>query len=157
VSDCPFCSKLAVLDQLPVHEVVWRFPRSVALLGPWQFYRGYCVLVSQQHATELSGLDDAARRTYLDEMCLLARAIELAYRPAKLNYELLGNQVGHLHWHLFPRYAADPDARRPVWLTLDRAEHDPNLRQRLEAGSEPPTSVAEALRQSLTALGAPRV
>jgi diadenosine tetraphosphate (Ap4A) HIT family hydrolase len=155
VSDCPFCSKLAALDQLPDHEVVWRFPHSVALLGPWQFYRGYCVLVSRQHATELSGLEDGPRRAYLDEMCLMARAIESAYRPAKLNYELLGNQVGHLHWHLFPRYAGDPEARKPVWLALDRAEHDAVLRRRLESGTEAAASTAAALRQSLTDLGAP--
>ncbi len=156
MSDCPFCSKLAALDQLPDHEVVWRFPHSIALLGPWQFYQGYCVLVSRRHATELSGLDEAVRRAYLDEMCLLARAIETACRPAKLNYELLGNQVGHLHWHLFPRSAADPDARRPVWLALDRAEHDAALRRRLETGAQPPAETTAALRKSLAALGAPR-
>jgi diadenosine tetraphosphate (Ap4A) HIT family hydrolase len=152
---CPFCRKLADLEQLPAHEVVWRFPQSVALLGTWQFYHGYCLLISRQHATELSGLDDAARRAYLDEMCLLARAVETACRPAKLNYELLGNQVPHLHWHLFPRYADDPDARRPVWLALDRAEHDAGLRPRLETGPQEPAQTAERLRQSLTALGAP--
>ncbi len=157
MSACPLCSKVAALDQLPGHEVVWRFPYSVALLGPWQFYRGYCILVSRQHATELSGLDDESRRAYLDEMCLLARAIERAFHPAKLNYELLGNQVGHLHWHLFPRDAADPDARRPVWLALDRAEHDAELRRRLEGLAEPAAQTAATLRQTLTALGAPSV
>jgi diadenosine tetraphosphate (Ap4A) HIT family hydrolase len=155
-SGCPFCSKLAALGGLPDHEVVWQFPHSVALLGPWQFYHGYCVLVSRRHATELSGLDDAIRRAYLDEMCLVARAIEAAFRPAKLNYELLGNQVGHLHWHLFPRSASDPDARRPVWLALDRAEHDPALRRRLETGPQAAAITTAALRQSLTDLGAPR-
>lgn len=152
---CPFCRKLADLGQLPSHEVVWRFPHGVALLGPWQFYHGYCILVSRQHATELSGLDDAARRAHLDEMCLLARAIETAFHPAKLNYELLGNQVPHLHWHLFPRYADDADARRPVWLALDRAERDASFRQRLETGPHSPSRTADALRRSLTALGAP--
>jgi diadenosine tetraphosphate (Ap4A) HIT family hydrolase len=131
-SDCPMCRKVAA--ELPEHEVVWRFPHSVALLGPWQFYHGYCLLVSRTHATELSRLPEAERRAYLDEMCLLARAIETAFRPHKLNYELLGNQVPHLHWHLFPRYADDPDALRPVWLALDQAERDEPIRRRLEAG-----------------------
>jgi diadenosine tetraphosphate (Ap4A) HIT family hydrolase len=155
-SDCLFCARLADLDALADHEVVWSFPGSVALLGAWQFYRGYCVLVSRTHATELSGLDDATRRAYLDEMCLLARAIEVSYRPAKLNYELLGNQVPHLHWHLFPRYADDPDARRPVWLALDRAESDAGLRKRLQTGGQDPATTSAALRQSLKGLNAPR-
>ncbi len=157
MSYCPFCSKLAALDRLPESEIIWHFPHSVALLGTWQFYRGYCILVSRQHATELSGLADGDRRAYLEEMCLLARAIETTYRPAKLNYELLGNQVGHLHWHLFPRYADDPDARWPVWLALHRAEHDAALRRRMETGAENPAATAAALRKTLADLGAPRV
>jgi diadenosine tetraphosphate (Ap4A) HIT family hydrolase len=153
-ADCPLCRKLA---DLPAAEVVWSFPHSVALLGPWQFYDGYCVLVSRRHAGELSQLEDGVRRAYLDEMCTLARAIEHSFHPAKLNYELLGNQVPHLHWHLFPRFAGDPDALRPVWLALDRAEHDPEARRRLQTGPRPPGQTIAALRQTLTALGAPRV
>jgi len=93
----------------------------VALLGPWQFYEGYCVLISRLHATELSRLDDDVRRAYLDEMCLLARAIEDVFRPHKMNYECLGNQEAHVHWHLFPRYESDELRSSPVWL---RAESD---------------------------------
>jgi diadenosine tetraphosphate (Ap4A) HIT family hydrolase len=125
---CPFCVKL---DRLPAEEMVWQFPHSIAFLGTWQYYQGYCVLVSRTHATELSRLDDADRRAFLDEMCTLARAIEAAFRPLKLNYELLGNQVPHLHWHLFPRSADDPDRLKPVWLALDRAERDEAERRRL--------------------------
>ena len=55
-TDCPFCRKLADPDGWPADEVVWRFPHAVAVLGPWQFYTGYCVLISRMHATELSGL-----------------------------------------------------------------------------------------------------
>jgi diadenosine tetraphosphate (Ap4A) HIT family hydrolase len=155
--DCLFCRKLDDLASLPEAEVVWRFPHSVAFLGQWQHYHGYCVLVSRRHATELSGLSDAERRAYLDEMCLLAKAIEADFRPHKLNYELLGNQVPHLHWHLFPRYADDPDRLRPVWLALDAAERDADVRRRLEAGPEDRPATAARLRRSLHALGAPHV
>ena len=47
------------MGRLPHDEIVWQFPHSVAFLGAWQFYHGYCVLVSRGHTTELSGLDDA--------------------------------------------------------------------------------------------------
>ena len=73
--DCPLCQKLAALDRLPAPDVVWQFPHSVALLGPWQFYRGYCLLIARTHARELSGLADDERRAYLEEMCLLAAAM----------------------------------------------------------------------------------
>ncbi len=153
--ECPFCRKLAGLSDLPAEDVVAQFPHSVALLGPWQFYRGYCILVARTHATELSRLSDDERRGYLEEMCLLARAIEDFFRPHKLNYELLGNQVPHLHWHLFPRSADDPETLRPVWLTLDRAERDEGERQRLTGDARQRTAIASALRQTLTRLTAP--
>src|SRR5262245_52666094 len=117
--DCPFCHRLGHLRELPDEDVVWQFAHSVALLGPWQYYHGYCVLVARRHATELSRLEDAERRGYLDEMCTLAAAIEACFAPRKLNYELLGNQVPHLHWHLFPRARHDPEALKPVWLALE--------------------------------------
>ena len=152
---CLFCEKLTTPDGLPESEVVWRFPRSVALLGAWQFYDGYCLLVSRTHAAELSELADAERRAYLDEMCALARAIQRCHRPVKLNYELLGNQVPHLHWHLFPRYAHDPDVLHPVWLALDRAGREEPLRRRLETGPRGRAETSAALRRCLEELGAP--
>jgi diadenosine tetraphosphate (Ap4A) HIT family hydrolase len=155
-SECPFCRKLSALDALPADELVWPFPHSIALLGTWQFYHGYCLLVSRRHATELSQLSEIERTAYLGEMCLLARAIENAFAPHKLNYELLGNQVPHLHWHLFPRSRHDADTLKPVWLALDRAERDPAERQRLQTGPLGRLETAERLRQELLRLDAPR-
>ncbi|MFM7149174.1 MAG: HIT family protein [Gemmataceae bacterium] len=155
VQDCPFCKKLADLPALREEDVVWSFPLGVAFLGPWQFYQGYCVLASRKHARELFDLTDEERKTYLEEMCLLARAIHHAFQPLKLNYELLGNQVSHLHWHVFPRYGEDPDRLSPVWLNLARAEQSPTIRETLERGSLPREEIRARIRQSLVALGAP--
>ncbi len=149
---CPFCRKLSALDQLPADEVIWQFSESIALLGPWQYYHGYCILVAREHATELFHLDDAKRHAYFDEMCLLARAVEECFHPRKLNYELLGNQVPHLHWHLFPRYQEDPKALSPVWLAIDRAERDEAERRRLQAGPVSRVATVYVLRQKLESM-----
>jgi diadenosine tetraphosphate (Ap4A) HIT family hydrolase len=154
--DCPLCRKVAVRLDLPADEIVWSFPHSVALLGSWQYYHAYCILVARRHACELSGLSDAERRAYLDEMCLLARAIENEFRPLKLNYELLGNQVPHLHWHLFPRSADDPDRLKPVWLALDRAERDEAEARRLRTGSLDRLETKARLVRQLESLEAAR-
>jgi diadenosine tetraphosphate (Ap4A) HIT family hydrolase len=148
-ADCLFCRKLADLDALPAEEVVWRFPHSIALLGPWQFYRGYCLVVARRHARELADQGDVERRAYLDEMCLVARAIGEAFAPHKLNVELLGNQVPHLHWHLFPRYRDDPDRLEPVWLALDRAGRDEATRSRLEGDPADRPTISAVLRDRL--------
>jgi diadenosine tetraphosphate (Ap4A) HIT family hydrolase len=46
------------------------------------------------------------------EVLHAARAIETVFEPVKMNYDILGNSVPHLHVHLVPRYADDP---RPEW------------------------------------------
>ena len=38
-----------------------------------------------------------------------------------MNYELLGNQIAHIHWHLIPRSADDPAPREAVWTVA----HEP--------------------------------
>lgn len=152
--NCPFCRKLAAADGWPQGDVVWRFPQSVAVLGAWQHYTGYCVLVSREHATELSQLG-ANRGAFLNEMALLAEAVEACFTPHKLNYELLGNQVPHLHWHLFPRTATDPERLQPVWFALERAATDAAEKVRLETGSVPPGEARTRLQDWLAAHAAP--
>jgi diadenosine tetraphosphate (Ap4A) HIT family hydrolase len=151
--DCPFCKKL---QQPPAEEIVWHFPNSLALLGPWQYYQGYCILIARRHATELSQLNDQERHNYLEEMCILARAIADCFQPHKLNYELLGNQVPHLHWHLLPRFLTDPDHLRPVWLALDRADRDEAEKRRLQTSPQQPAQTIVQLRQRLQELHAPQ-
>jgi diadenosine tetraphosphate (Ap4A) HIT family hydrolase len=150
-ADCPFCRRLASSEELAAPDVVWQFPHSVVLLGPWQFYHGYCLLVSRRHATELSQLENTDRQAFLAELCTLAQAIEKAFQPVKLNYELLGNQVPHLHWHIFPRYPDDPERLKPVWLALDRAERDDAERQRLQTGPLDWAATVALLRRHLDA------
>lgn len=148
------CGTVADLDGPEPPNLVWHFPHSVAFVGPWQFYNGYCLLASRAHATELSQLGPA-RAAFLEEMATLAGAIEACFRPHKLNYELLGNVVPHLHWHIFPRSADDPERLQPVWLALERAKNDPAEKQRLETGRIAPDEVRARLREWLRANHAP--
>lgn len=150
--ECVFCRKMTQLAEMPEDEVVWQFTHSVAFLGPWQFYHGYCVLASRLHAGELSQLDDETRLYFLDEMCTLARAIEECFQPRKMNYEMLGNQTPHLHWHLIPRYRNDPDALHPIWMSIERVRDNRPDRQKLKTGPTSRAETAALLRQKLSTL-----
>jgi diadenosine tetraphosphate (Ap4A) HIT family hydrolase len=148
MADCLFCDALEGLrkaDTCPgpggtVIRKIVDLPASVAVLGPDQFYRGYAIVVARTHATELYHLTDAERAQFLDDMVRVARAIDAAFRPRKMNYECLGNLVGHLHWHLFPRYADDPMPLRPIW----NHSHPPAAPSDAEAAA-----VIAALRKQL--------
>ena len=44
----------------------------------------------------------------MEEVNLVAKAVAQVYEARKINYELLGNQLPHIHWHVIPRLAGDP-------------------------------------------------
>jgi diadenosine tetraphosphate (Ap4A) HIT family hydrolase len=80
-----------------------------------QFFPGWTVLVLRRHATELFHLSSEERHRLIDEVASMAELLAEHFRAVKLNYELLGNQLPHIHWHLIPRLADDPAPRDPVW------------------------------------------
>jgi diadenosine tetraphosphate (Ap4A) HIT family hydrolase len=51
----------------------------------------------------------------VEEVTMVAAALAGLLKPAKMNYELLGNMVPHMHWHLVPRFETDPLWPRPIW------------------------------------------
>lgn len=148
MAGCPLCEKIR---NPPRAEVVAEFTHSIAFLGPWQFYRGYCILVARSHATELFHLDLTERHAFLEEMNRLAAAIARVVQPRKMNCELLGNQVPHLHWHLFPRFQADADHLKPVWVALDRVDTDPAEKERLTGPKALRAETLVRLREELQA------
>jgi diadenosine tetraphosphate (Ap4A) HIT family hydrolase len=88
---------------------------SIAYLFEDQFFPGWTVLVLKRHATELFELSEEERSRLMEEVSATAEALMEAFHPVKINYELLGNQVPHIHWHLIPRLPGDPSPRDPVW------------------------------------------
>jgi diadenosine tetraphosphate (Ap4A) HIT family hydrolase len=91
-----------------------------AYLAEDQFFPGWVYVVLRRHATELYELSAPERAALIEDVNAVAHALARVYRPAKMNYELLGNQVAHIHWHVIPRLPDDPDPRWPVW----RTEHE---------------------------------
>jgi diadenosine tetraphosphate (Ap4A) HIT family hydrolase len=119
-----------------------------AVLGWNQMYAGYTLFLSKTCVPELHELPPHARTTFLEEMAVVAEAVFRAFAPRKLNYELLGNSVSHLHWHLFPRYPGDPNPAWPVWS-------DPAFQQapgRTAIEPERLAAMRERLRRALAEL-----
>ena len=113
---CGICTLIERCRAGTFSDFVAELPHSFVILGDAQFYRGYCVVLAKDHINEMHLMAPETARALFDETIAVGRAIALVTRPLKLNYECLGNQEPHVHWHVFPRYAADPMSKTPVWL-----------------------------------------
>lgn len=120
-SACGICALIERIRTGAFPDFIAELPRSWIILGDAQFYRGYCVLLAKRHVTEPHLMSRGEAHELLDEMLAAGRAITAMTSPVKLNYECLGNQEPHVHWHIFPRYADDSMRLQPVWM---RPEHE---------------------------------
>jgi diadenosine tetraphosphate (Ap4A) HIT family hydrolase len=111
---CGICRRIERFTPDDPH-VIAELDTGYAVLGDNQIYLGYTIFVAKRCVAELHLLPPDERTTFLHEMAQVAEAVFRACAPRKLNYELLGNSEAHLHWHLFPRYADDPNPLWPVW------------------------------------------
>jgi len=111
---CEICRRMSRMSADNPYLIA-EMESGYAVLADNQHIPGYTIFVCKTCAPELHELEPAVRSRFLEEMALVAEATFRAFRPRKLNYELLGNSVSHLHWHLFPRYADDPNPAWPVW------------------------------------------
>jgi diadenosine tetraphosphate (Ap4A) HIT family hydrolase len=116
---CGICSIIEGIRAGTFVDWVAELPRSWLTLGDAQFYRGYCVLLAKRHVTELHAMPRGEVHELLDEILAVGRTLAEVLKPLKLNYECLGNQEPHVHWHIFPRYLNDPMRLTPVWLRAE--------------------------------------
>ncbi len=115
--DCVACSGAWP----PIHLKLADLGVTRAYLNGDQFFPGWTFLVLRRHATELFELSGQERAALIEDVSRAARALATVFDAAKMNYELLGNQLGHIHWHVIPRRRDDPAPREPVW----RLSHEP--------------------------------
>lgn len=111
---CLICERIELIQKGKNPFFVAETKIGFVVLGDFQFFRGYTLLLSKEHKRELHELDPETRKTFVWEMSEVAAAVIRAFNPVKLNYELLGNTDEHMHWHLFPRHHDDPNPRGTV-------------------------------------------
>ncbi len=143
----PRCGICAIIDRVKAgafRDFVAELPGCYVILGDRQYYRGYCVMLSKIHATEMYLMPADSARVLFDEVRLVAEAIAAVVKPWKMNYECLGNSEPHVHWHLFPRYESDEQRRGPIWT---RAEAE----QKVELDEKDRVALIASLRDSIAA------
>jgi diadenosine tetraphosphate (Ap4A) HIT family hydrolase len=122
---CQMCTKWDTEPDLRITEL----GQCYVILNRDQFFAGYTFVFTKSHATELFHLDREVRASVMEEVTLVASSLYNLFKPVKMNYELLGNMVPHMHWHLVPRFSTDPLWPRPIWsephepVTLTQEEY----------------------------------
>lgn len=118
---CPACGRIAAIGQSNTswsHLFIADLEETAVYLHEHQRYEGWCVLFLKDHAEHLSDLPIERQSRIFAEVARVAGAVRAAFQPRRINYECLGNQLAHVHWHVIPRYAApvDPDPNETVWV-----------------------------------------
>jgi diadenosine tetraphosphate (Ap4A) HIT family hydrolase len=109
---CPMCAQ-GRPDETSYGARIFAGKVSDAYLQRADIQRGYTISIWRgRHVAEPTELEPDEASAYWLEMLRVARALESHLQPVKMNYDLLGNSLPHLHTHLVPRYPDDP---RPGW------------------------------------------
>jgi diadenosine tetraphosphate (Ap4A) HIT family hydrolase len=133
--DCPLCE--AVASEAAEDEygyTVADLPLTRVRLAADQFVPGYCVVICRKHVREPYELQPSDRTLFFEDVMRVGEALERVFEPVKLNFELLGNSVPHLHCHVKPRFYGDPAPGLPIWGGDEPVRLEPaEVRARVDA------------------------
>lgn len=121
---CVICRSGRPLDVIAEFETCWA---TAGHQGPLP---GYVCIVARKHYVEPFEMPPAEQAQFWQEAMAIAAAVDRVVKPIKMNYEIHGNTLPHLHLHLFPRQPDDPyvggsiDPRR---ASFSRSEKDLDL------------------------------
>lgn len=112
---CPICDSIKHIRSGHHPFFIAELSESFVVLGENQGCRGWCVLYLKEHADHLADLFPVRQAALFDDVARVAAAQRRSFGPIRINYECLGNQVSHVHWHVIPRHADDPTPKETVW------------------------------------------
>jgi diadenosine tetraphosphate (Ap4A) HIT family hydrolase len=99
---CPICNQTP--ETRPLTE------RPIADLGVSRLIadrntclKGHSCLVLKPHVVEIYELSDEDAATFMDDIKVASLALKKVTDAVKINYEIHGNTIPHMHMHLWPR------------------------------------------------------
>ena len=105
---CPICQRGEPLGIIGEGSLAWFTAGDPAPVV------GCVCVVSKPHVVEPFELRGAERAAFWEDTLRAAEAVNQVFQPMKINYEIHGNTIPHLHVHIFPRYAGDPFVGGPI-------------------------------------------
>jgi len=81
---------------------------------PEECIKWACHVTAKYHGVELYHLTDRELLGFMKDVQIYAEALKNVTVCVKINYEIHGNTIPHLHLHLYPRTVDDPFPGRPI-------------------------------------------
>jgi diadenosine tetraphosphate (Ap4A) HIT family hydrolase len=100
-SNCPLCGR----DSGP--NVVASLETSLVTTDEAVAVAGYCCIILKDHRVELHQLSEQEGGAFMADVKRVATAVQAITGAIKLNYEVHGNVIPHVHMHIVPRYPGD--------------------------------------------------
>jgi diadenosine tetraphosphate (Ap4A) HIT family hydrolase len=122
---CPICASGRPLDVIAELDATWVSAPPVAVLP------GYACVVARRHVEEPFHLPDDEMVAFWRDSMVVARALSTLLDPEKMNYEIHGNWIRHLHLHLYPRFPGDPFEGRPIAMEAPAFTRSAEQRRRM--------------------------
>ena len=110
---CEFCES-------PGGAVIWRGPLCRVVRVDEPDYPGFCRVILERHATEMTQLPPDDRLDLMRVVFAVEEAVRETLQPDKVNIASLGNMTPHVHWHVIPRYRDDRHFPGPIWAAPQR-------------------------------------
>jgi len=105
--DCLYCTRNQLQHDLMIE--ICDLSVSTLFLFKEQTYSGRCVVAFKDHANQLFELSDTDRNAFMADVACVAKAINAAFSPVKINMGAYSDKLQHLHFHLAPKYVDGPD------------------------------------------------
>ncbi|AWK51911.1 HIT family protein [Clostridium beijerinckii] len=104
--NCFYCAKSENLDSQMIK--ICDLNVSTVYLFKEQTYKGRCNVVFKEHKSQITDLTEGEASAFINDIRKVAKAIQKAFNPGKINYGAYADTMKHLHFHVVPKYEGGP-------------------------------------------------
>lgn len=102
MENCIYCTDIAKRDSLMVKVCDLKYSEVFLLRD--QYHPGRCVVTYKgEHITEYFQLTPEQNAGFFAEMTKVSKAIFDIYKPEKINFLTMGDNMKHIHMHVCPK------------------------------------------------------
>ena len=109
--NCPVCNQAPMPEgMIDLAELQYSWVNT----EPIECMKWACHITSKFHGIVLFDLEQDELHHFMDDVAVCAKALQVVTNAVKINYEIHGNTLPHLHVHLYPRFVDDPFPGKPI-------------------------------------------